>query len=397
MQNKPFNNELQERTKDLNAGQESEKVQTFDECHGCRIFERSEKSFRTLVENSPTCICIVQNERVVYRNPEQERIFGPLGKGNPPSIYERIHPDDREELSLMIQSTLSGRAPSMGVNIRFIHVSGETTGKLAMKRFHCRSSLIDYEGGPAVLMNLMDITKVTEIERLLCVKDRMASLGHVTAGIAHEIRNPLSGINIYLDAAFQALEDGYNPEGLRDILEKIRSSSSKIESVIKRVMDFSKPSEARLRLIEINKPIEDALSLSSVMLRKSGIRIVARLSEGLPPCMADPQLIEQVILNLVTNAAEALQGVEGKKEIMISSFSNNRGIVVSIADSGPGVPPSMARKVFDPFITTKENSTGIGLSLCQRIINDHGGVLRLSSSKVLGGAQFSFTIPLETY
>ena len=162
-------------------------------------------------------------------------------------------------------------------------------------------------------------------------------------------------------------------------------------------MDFSKPSEARLRLIEINKPIEDALSLSSVMLRKSGIRIVARLSEGLPPCMADPQLIEQVILNLVTNAAEALQGVEGKKEIMISSFSNNRGIVVSIADSGPGVPPSMARKVFDPFITTKENSTGIGLSLCQRIINDHGGVLRLSSSKVLGGAQFSFTIPLETY
>jgi PAS domain S-box-containing protein len=393
MQNKPFNIELQGSNEYLEAVKGTGKGQTLDECRSCRVYEKGEERFRTLVENSPTCICIVQDERVVYRNSEQERVFGPLDRNHPSSIYDRIHPDDRDEISLIIQSTLSGRAPSMGVTIRFVHVSGETTGGLAMKWFHCRSSLIDYQDRPAVLINLMDVTRTMEIERLLCVKDRMTSLGHVATGIAHEIRNPLSGINIYLDAAFQSLENGGDPESLRDILERIKTSSSKIESVIRRVMDFSKPSETRLGLIDINKPIEDALGLSSVMLRKSGIRIVTDLSEGLPPCMADHQLIEQVILNLVMNAAEAMKGMEGEKEIMISSFSNDLNVVVSVADSGPGVPPVMARKVFDPFVTTKESSTGIGLCLCQRIINDHGGVLKLSPGKALGGAEFSFNIP----
>lgn len=393
MREKHSYTELQRKIEKLEAGEEARKSHIFRECHNGGTCEKGEQHFRDLVENSPTGICIIQDEVVVYRNPEQQRIFGTLEDGCHPSIYERMHPDHRGDLSLMIESTLSGRAPRMGITVRFVDVSGGPGGGLTSKWLHCRSSLIEYQGMPAVLINMMDVTRTVDIERLLYTKDRMTSLGHVAAGIAHEIRNPLSGINIYLDAAWQALEKGEDVESVKELLGKIQTASSKIESVIRRVMDFSKPSEPKLVHIDINKPVEDALELSLTMLRKNGIEIMTELAKNLPLCMADHQLIEQVILNLITNAAEAMKPMKTRKKIMISSSLNRGRVTVSIADSGPGVPSGLGRKVFDPFFTTKENSTGIGLSLCQRIINDHGGILSISSS-IMGGAKFTFTIPV---
>ncbi|HNY64603.1 MAG TPA: ATP-binding protein [Deltaproteobacteria bacterium] len=367
-------------------------------CSNCRdweLIEKTEQRFRDLVENSPTGICIVQDEQVVYRNPEQQRIFGPLEEGLYPSIYERIHPEDWEKLRGLIQSTLSGHAPQAGIDFRFIRLSGETMGELAMKWLHCRSSLIEHRGRPAVLINMLDVTKAREMERLLNIQARMSSLGHVAAGIAHEIRNHLSVINIYVDAAEQALETGGDRGELEEVFGRITEASGKIVSIILRVMDFSKASGPHLKRIDINKPIEDALMLSSVMLRKTGIEIIKNLVDDPPSCLADSQLIEQVILNLVTNAAESMKAMEQGKKIRVTSAPNGGNtVVVSVADSGPGVPSNLAQRIFDPFFTTKVSSTGIGLSLCQRIINDHGGVLSISPSE-LGGAEFSFTLPVS--
>jgi PAS domain S-box-containing protein len=394
MSRKPSYTELLDRIKELEAGEAARKDNTGTGCGNEELLGKNERHFRDLVENSPTGISIIQDEMVVYRNPEQQRIFGHLAEGLP-SMYERIHPDDREKLYELYRSTLSGHAPHTGINLRFIHLSGETTGEQAMKWLHCRTSLIEYQGRKAVLINMMDVTKAREMERLLNIQDRMASLGHVAAGIAHEIRNPLSGINIYLDTGEKILERGGDMEKLKEVLEKIQSASSKIESVIKRVMDFSKPSEPRLVPIDINRPVEDALGLSSVMLRKTGIEIMTDLTKGLPACIADPQLIEQVVLNLITNAAEAMKDREQGKRIEVSTALKDCRIRVSVADSGPGVPSDLTQKIFDPFFTTKGNSTGIGLSLCQRIIHDHGGTLSVSSGK-MGGAEFTFTIPVNT-
>lgn len=395
MPKRPSYADLARRIKELEAGEETRKSHSNAGCRDSRLLEKSEQHFRDLVENSPTGISIVQDNVVVYRNPEQQRIFGPLNEGHPPSVFERIHPDDKEKLHELIQSTLSGQTLHAGVDLRFIRLSGETTGELAMKWLHCRTSLIEHKGKASVLINMMDMTKAREAAKILNIQDRMSSLGHVAAGIAHEIRNPLSVINIYLDTAEQIMEQGFDRENLKEVLDKIQSASSKIESVIRRVMDFSRPSEPKLVHIDINKPIEDALSLSSVMLRKSGIEITTALAQDLPPCLADYQLIEQVILNLIRNAAEAMKAMEAGKKIRVISLATGEGkVLVSVADSGPGVPSNLAGKIFDPFVTTKLNSTGIGLSLCQRIINDHGGILRLSPS-VLGGAEFSFTIPAE--
>ncbi|HVN70892.1 MAG TPA: ATP-binding protein, partial [Desulfomonilia bacterium] len=312
-----------------------------------------------------------------------------------PSMYDKIHPDDREKLHEMYLSALSGNAQHAGIDLRFIDLPGESTSEFDVKLLHCRTGLIEYQGRNAVLTDMMDMTKARELERLLNIQDRMVSLGHVAAGIAHEIRNPLSGINIYLDTAEQILEKGGDRKKLKAVLEKIQSASSKIESVIRRVMDFSKPSEPKLIHIDVNRPIEDALGLSSVMLRKTEIEILMDLTKDLPACLADPQLIEQVILNLVTNAAEAMKDMGRGKKIEVSTSLKGGSILVTVADSGPGVPLDLAQKIFDPFFTTKSSSTGIGLSLCQRIIHDHGGNLSVSYSSKLGGAEFRFKIPVN--
>jgi signal transduction histidine kinase len=164
--------------------------------------------------------------------------------------------------------------------------------------------------------------------------------------------------------------------------------------VIKRVIDFSKPSEPKLILTDINQPIKEAINLSSVTLRKSGIKIEKIMANDLPLCHVDPLLIEEVILNLVTNATEAMKNMDGVKIIKVTSSMKKNCILMRVSDSGPGVNSGLKDKIFDPFYTTKNGSTGIGLSLCHRIITDHGGSLRVSTSK-LGGAEFVIEIPVN--
>jgi PAS domain S-box-containing protein len=355
--------------------------------------KESEKRFRHLVQNSLTGISIVQDERVVYQNPEQERLFGPLPRKFIMADLEIIHFEDLEKVKQFYQGITSGQFQTLDLDFRFYPPNPEGN-ILDMKWVYCRVSAVEYRGRDAILINMMDLTQAKELEHLLMIQDKMASLGRVAAGIAHEIRNPLSGINIYLDTLEKIYNDPESLEKVKGILRHLHSASTKIESVIRRVMDFSKPSKLKPVLTDINQPIEDAIGLGSVTLRKSDIRLEKNLSEDLQPLYADPNLIEEVILNLITNAAEAMKNMEGEKKIEVASFVENDHIIIKVSDSGPGVPSALKGKIFDPFYTTKSESTGIGLSLSHRIITDHGGSLGISKSK-WGGAEFVIKIPMK--
>ena len=263
-----------------------------------------------------------------------------------------------------------------------------------MKWAHCRTSLIEYQGKEAILVNMMDITRAKEMENLLRVRDKMASLGRVCAGIAHEIRNPLSGINIYLSTLERIYDRSESLDKVKRVLKQLQSASNKIDSIVRRVMDFAKPVARNLVLTDINQPIEDAINLALVTLRKSGVRVEKSLAENLPPCRIDPHLIEEVILNLIINSAEAMKDVDGVKKIGVTSATEGDSIIVSVFDSGPGVSSGLQDKIFDPFYTTKNGSTGIGLSLAHRIVTDHGGFLGVFKSQ-WGGAEFMIEIPAE--
>ncbi len=249
-----------------------------------------------------------------------------------------------------------------------------------------------------------DISERRELERLVAIQDKMGSLGRVAAGIAHEIRNPLSTINIYLSILNRLVAGDYStPTSGTDMQEAIAemdSASRKIEAVVKRVMDFSKPSRHTMQLLQVNHCVRNAVDLSAVTIKKSGVFLEVKLAENLPECYLDGQLMEQLVLNLLTNAIEELTEIEGPKHLLVQTAQRSgvdgRGyIAIIVADSGAGVAVEMRDKIFDPFFTTKNYGSGIGLSICHRIISDHHGALHVATSQ-WGGALFKAEFPVQS-
>ncbi len=358
-----------------------------------KSLREGEKRFRALVENSLSGISIARNNQVVYQNKEMEDLFGPLPRVSAHSELDVIHPDDAEKVKNFFENISSKTLRPSDMDFR-VYPRDNEGNRLRMKWVYCRARVIEYQGAEAVLVNMMDMTATKEMEQILMIQDKMTSLGRVAAGIAHEIRNPLSGINIYLNTLEKIHHKPDQTQKARQIIEQIKSASQKIESVIRRVMDFSRPSEPKYTRININHPIEEAIKLSAVSLRKRRIRLKKSLTHSLPYCHADPQLIEEMVLNLITNAAEAVKLVDRERKIAVRTALNGSRIRITISDSGPGILHDMKDKILDPFFTTKHEGTGIGLSIVQRIVTDHGGTLTISGSS-WGGAEFRIDMPIR--
>jgi signal transduction histidine kinase len=243
-----------------------------------------------------------------------------------------------------------------------------------------------------------DVTEKARVEAAMANAQKLESLGVLAGGIAHEIRNPLSSINISISSIERTCGGSAGLEAEKKekvdlILEQMKSAAAKMGLVVQRVMDYSKPFPPRKEAVDLNKVIEEAVRLSLSTLRKREIELLKDLAPNLTMCRVDSQLIEQVLVNLITNACQAMDGAEGAKLLEISSAVQDGRIVLRVSDSGPGVPPSLREKVFDPFFTTRKDGSGIGLSFSHRIVADHGGALRVDTSR-WGGAEFRIEFPV---
>jgi PAS domain S-box-containing protein len=351
---------------------------------------KTRQNIRDLIENSFVGICILQDDRIMYSNPEFEKIFGNQNSINFKKL--NVLPQDEKQFDELYERMVSHVGTPLDIEFRFLFfdpLSREET----IKWVHMRTSTFEYQQKNAILVSLVDITEFKDMENVILIKEKMASLGSVAAGIAHEIRNPLSGINFTLDAVIEDLRERDNTTELISILESSKKGVRKMESVIKRVLDFSKPHLPDLKPADINVPIEEAIKLSRVAIRKINIHLKSDLSPDLPLANIDNHLIEQVVLNLINNATDAMGSVEDNLQILISSSQEKDHVVFTVADQGPGISKNIFEKVFDPFFTTKNDGSGIGLSICQRIVADHNGTIKLSPSK-LGGAEFKIKIPI---
>jgi PAS domain S-box-containing protein len=354
----------------------------------------SEEGFRALVETSLIGICIIQDNQIVYLNPEQEKLYNLLPDQSLNKLINYVHSDDAEKVSEGYRDLLTGTKHSVEEIFR-LYPKGKDT---EVKWVQCRGSAFQYKGRDAILVNTVDITRSKELENILRLKSKMISLGRVAAGIAHEIRNPLTGINSYL-YTLDALLEGDDSDSdetvmMKQIIEQMQVASNKIESVIKRVLDFSKPGLPSMALINLNQTLEDAVKMSAVSLRKKGIKIETALDDKLPECYGDNQLIEQVILNLIDNAVKAMKKVDGEKRIEISSHARHDSVCLLVSDTGTGIPLAIREKIFDPFFTTDSDGSGIGLAISQRIINDHSGSIHLRDNK-WGGAEIEVELPID--
>jgi PAS domain S-box-containing protein len=354
--------------------------------------KESERRFRGLVENAPMGIMIIQDDELVYQNPEQERLLGHLPIRSCHDLLIYVHPDDLAKAEQFCQG-ITANLSQADISLRFMPL-GDASPEKGLIWANCRSSIIEYRGRKALLIIMVDISQTKELEFLVLIREKMASLGQVAAGIAHEIRNPLSGINVFLESIKENFQDPESAADVLEIIEAAQTTSNKIEGVIKRVLDFSRPTELKLAPSDINLAVDDAIKLTAAKLRKDNIKIDSSLAEDLPLVYADKPLLEQAIINMITNAAEALHGVGKPGRINIATQEAKGAVLITIKDSGPGIPPAIRDKIFTPYFTTKSDGSGIGLSLCQRIIADHGGNIEVSSSD-LGGSQFIIRIPRE--
>jgi signal transduction histidine kinase len=210
----------------------------------------------------------------------------------------------------------------------------------------------------------------------------MRALGELVAGVAHELNNPLMASQTILHVIMKNLPEDF-PE--RERLELIRKCNDRIEKIIEHLREFSRQTKPEFKWLDINQPVENALMITGQQLLNHGISIVRNLSEGLPKVEGDVNQLEQVFLNLISNARDAMDDSVGPKELTISSgLTEDRGapsVTVSVKDNGVGIPPENLDRVLEPFFSTKPvgKGTGLGLSLCYGIIEAHGGRIEIKS------------------
>lgn len=391
---KPFENE--ELLKTTSNALDHKRLKESNLRSGIALLE-SEDRFTNLIVNSLSGIAIIQNDTVVYQNPEQRKLFHNLQEPFSIKDFKCIHPDDLDKVQQTYHSLMIKRIKMADLDFRFS--PPERAGSHRdMVWVQCRATHFLYKNKEALLVNMMDISRAKELEKLVIIKDKMASLGRVAAGIAHEIRNPLTGISSYLFS----LEDictsqQIEPEDInqiKHITSRIQMASNKMEEVVKRVLDFSKPSTPKMIMIDINASLREAIALSIATLRKNEVVLEEHLEENLPRCYGDAHLIEQVILNLINNAVNAMANMDTEKKMRIVSYKKHDCVNISVADSGPGIPITLREKIFDPFFTTEADGSGIGLSISQRIIADHDGSIQVGTSQ-WGGADFNVELPIE--
>jgi len=361
------------------------------------LLRESEDRFRSLVENELVGAMIVQEGRIAFRNPELERLMGPVPEGFDFRRLGPPHPEDVPKFERLCGTVREGEPFRQGMELRF-SVPDAETGQRVIRWVECRTVPIEFQGRTAVLVNMVDITRMKDLEQIVMAREKLASLGQLAAGIAHEIRNPLSGININistLDLLCRRAEgmDPEEKEKLGAVVAQAKAASDKIGAVVKRVLDFSRPIPPRMDRIDVVQVVRDTLALSAASIRKSEVALRQVLSPEPLYCRADATLLEQAILNLITNGLQAMETVDREKFLTVGVAREGQQAVIRVADNGPGVPGDILGKIFDPFYTTRKDGHGIGLSFSQRVISKHNGRLSAGTAEG-GGAVFRIELPL---
>jgi signal transduction histidine kinase len=224
--------------------------------------------------------------------------------------------------------------------------------------------------------------------------ERLAALGQLTAGLAHEIRNPLAVIKGSAETLTRRLQTA-DPV-TTEVAGYISSEVNRLNSIVTRFLNFARPLKLERRPTQIPPLLDRALKVAGERWPDAKVEVVREYSENLPEMSVDPDLCEQAFLNLVLNAYEAMTDTGGKLTVRVAAANSGgrRGVEVDIEDTGPGIPAELQEQIFNPFFTTKKEGVGLGLSLVSKIVDDHRGWIRISSEPGRG-ARFRVFLPAE--
>jgi PAS domain S-box-containing protein len=232
-----------------------------------------------------------------------------------------------------------------------------------------------------------------ELEQKTRVNNRLATVGQLASGIAHEINNPLTGVIGFS----QLLQQKDAPENIRKDIRIIHDSAQRVASIVKRLLVFARQQKPEREEISVNETITSTIAMRAYEMETSNINLTMQLSPDLPRTMADGGQLQQVFLNLILNAETEMKAAHDKGNLLITTEAIDNIIRISFKDDGPGIPKENLERIFDPFFTTREvgEGTGLGLSICHGIVNEHGGRI-YAESKPGKGATIIVELPIVT-
>jgi two-component system, LuxR family, sensor kinase FixL len=262
-----------------------------------------------------------------------------------------------------------------------------------------------FAGGRFFTGFVRDLTERQEAERRiqglqaeLLHASRLSVMGQMASTMAHELNQPLTAVMNYLEAGRQLLGGGGgSPERVGEVMEKAVAQAQRAGEVIHQLRQFVSKGETERRIESLNQLVEQALALALVGTKQRGVRAALELDDALPLVLVDHVQIQQVVLNLVRNAVEAMEEVD-RRELVIGTrvIPDQEMAEVIVADSGPGISPELANRLFQPFVTTKKTGMGLGLVICREIVESHHGRLTVAPGSS-GGAVFRVTLPIARH
>jgi PAS domain S-box-containing protein len=357
---------LQRRTRQLNA--------------------QSEASLRTVIDRMPELISVYRDGPLTYLNVGTRRLLGvdrPDGRFALTELAERVHADDLPQVTALLRTSGDGASPweSDVIELRLRDANG------SWRVCEVSAARVEIGGAPLVLASGRDVTERNRLRSKLQVSDRMASLGTLAAGIAHEINNPLSYVAGNLEVIAETLADASaapTAATLDDIgaaISDARDGAERVRKIVLGLRSFSHSEPNKLVAVELAGVIETAIRMAGNEIRHRA-QLVRALGPT-PPVLGDDGRLTQVFINLLTNAAHSIpEGRTDRNRITVRTSTSEHGhAVIEIEDTGVGMTPEVQARVFDPFFTTKDvgAGTGLGLSICHGIIESLGGQISIES------------------
>lgn len=357
----------------------------------------SEIRFRSIAEAHPVPVLIatLRDGEILYASRGAEPVFGISIDHLVGLSLDRFFANSMERRSLMEDVQEHG---AVDLRETLLQRSDQSTFYAAIS-----ARVIEYERHACAVLGVYDITerkvaeeKIHSQEVALQQSEKLAALGGLLAGVAHELNNPLSVI------VGQAvlLKESAKDEKTIGRAEKIHKAGERCGRIVRSFLALARRKPPERTSVSINEVIEGSLELIAFQLRTDNVELVKKLEQNMPPALADSDQMTQVITNLVINAKQALQDQKTLRKITVESWysKDDATIHVAVTDNGPGVPPEIAHRIFEPFFTTKPagSGTGVGLSLCFNVIEGHGGHIWVEDAKQGGaerGARFVFTLP----
>jgi PAS domain S-box-containing protein len=254
------------------------------------------------------------------------------------------------------------------------------------------SQLVDAETISGVIISVRDITVERKLEQQVVQSERLAAMGAMIGGVAHELNNPLTSIL----GVSELLQDTETNEAARKQLAMLQREARRAAEIVQNLTYFSRPPTPGRSRINLTEVVERTLNLHAYSLRKNNITVDFLKESGMPYALGDPHQLMQVFLNLIVNAEQAIREARNKGTLRIRLGKSDNSVWVNFHDDGPGIPKENLASIFDPFYTTKRpgRGTGLGLSICKSVIKEHNGTVEAANTPD-GGAVFTVTLPVS--